>query len=266
MNKATSPVARQSWNAAASFKGDFQDMSVKPFSEMTYYTALALLRLGKASQRHECSSSNCSPTANNSPAPPRLIISATSLPTMLVFNDDIQFRQGTTALFLQAQALLGLGRRKTVPSLFEIESWLAIQTMLSRQISNLPQGSTESRLREPPRLHKKLFTLLLINYQTVLPELQQRQSQADQSHYSRRSGQGDRPSCHSILPAVGENAKLGAQPDFVALNGTPTMNRQIVQPLHQQRFLPTSRCDRRRFVAFQAAALQQAKKKRVGQI
>ena len=34
---------------------------------------------------------------------------ATSLPTMLLFDDDLQFRQETTALFLQAQAQLGLG-------------------------------------------------------------------------------------------------------------------------------------------------------------
>jgi hypothetical protein len=36
---------------------------------------------------------------------------ATSLPTMLLFEDDLQQRQQTTALFLQAQAQLGLGRR-----------------------------------------------------------------------------------------------------------------------------------------------------------
>ena len=30
---------------------------------------------------------------------------------MLLFDDDIQFRQETTALFLQAQARLGLGER-----------------------------------------------------------------------------------------------------------------------------------------------------------
>ena len=29
---------------------------------------------------------------------------------MLLFEDDLQFRQVTTALFLRAQALLGLGR------------------------------------------------------------------------------------------------------------------------------------------------------------
>ena len=36
---------------------------------------------------------------------------ATSLPTMLLFDEDIQSVQVTTALFLQAQALLGLGKK-----------------------------------------------------------------------------------------------------------------------------------------------------------
>jgi tetratricopeptide (TPR) repeat protein len=35
---------------------------------------------------------------------------ATSLPTMLLFEDDLQARQQTTALFLEGQAWLGLGR------------------------------------------------------------------------------------------------------------------------------------------------------------
>ena len=35
---------------------------------------------------------------------------ATSLPTMLLFDDDLQFPQETTAMFLQAQAQYGLGR------------------------------------------------------------------------------------------------------------------------------------------------------------
>jgi Tfp pilus assembly protein PilF len=30
---------------------------------------------------------------------------------MLLFDDDLQFRQETTALFLQAQAQLGLGKK-----------------------------------------------------------------------------------------------------------------------------------------------------------
>ena len=35
---------------------------------------------------------------------------ATSLPTMLLFDDDIQKRQHTKAIFLQAQSFYGLGQ------------------------------------------------------------------------------------------------------------------------------------------------------------
>src|SRR5690606_2190829 len=38
-------AARSAWQAAADFRGDFQEMTVKPFSEMSYYSALALRRL-----------------------------------------------------------------------------------------------------------------------------------------------------------------------------------------------------------------------------
>ena len=39
--------AREHWLAAANFKGDFQEMSVRVFSEMTYYSALSWEKLGQ---------------------------------------------------------------------------------------------------------------------------------------------------------------------------------------------------------------------------
>ena len=44
-------------------------------------------------------------------APARIDYFATSLPTLLLFDDDLAKRQRVTALFLMAQAELGLGRR-----------------------------------------------------------------------------------------------------------------------------------------------------------
>ena len=43
---------------------------------------------------------------------------------MLIFDDDIQFRQETTALFIQAQAQLGLGQR--------VKARQLLQTVLRR--------------------------------------------------------------------------------------------------------------------------------------
>ena len=42
---------------------------------------------------------------------------ATSLPALLLFEDDLPFRQETTALFLQAQARLGLGQKAKAQAL-----------------------------------------------------------------------------------------------------------------------------------------------------
>ena len=43
-------AAREHWRSAATFKGDFQEMSVRAFSEMTYYSALSWEKLGQRSQ------------------------------------------------------------------------------------------------------------------------------------------------------------------------------------------------------------------------
>ena len=102
--------AREHWRAAANFKGDFQEMSVRAFSELTYYSALSLAKLGQKSKAKKllrdllCHANELAKTTA------KIEYFATSLPTMLLFDDDGQFRQETTALFLRAQAKLGLGR------------------------------------------------------------------------------------------------------------------------------------------------------------
>ena len=53
-------------------------------------------------------------------SPVRIDYFATSLPSMLLFDDDLSFRQETTALFLRAQAQLGLGRTLKAKSLLRL--------------------------------------------------------------------------------------------------------------------------------------------------
>ena len=103
--------ARRHWQAAAMFKGDFQEMSVRAFSEMTYFSALAWERLGRKAKAKKLLKDLLAFALKLQKTPAKIDYFATSLPTMLLFDDDIQFRQKTTALFLQAQAHLGLGRR-----------------------------------------------------------------------------------------------------------------------------------------------------------
>lgn len=52
-------------------------------------------------------------------APAKIDYFATSLPTMLLFDDDLQARQQTTAFFLEAQARLGLGQRARARTLLQ---------------------------------------------------------------------------------------------------------------------------------------------------
>jgi hypothetical protein len=48
----------------------------------------------------------------------------------LLFDDDLQFRQETTALFLQAQAYLGLGKKREAKRL--------LATVLHRDPNHAP--------------------------------------------------------------------------------------------------------------------------------
>ncbi len=102
--------ARSHWLAAATFHGDFQDMRVCAFSEMTYYSALAWEKLGKKSRTRKLLRDLLSYAEDLMRGEARIDYFATSLPAMLLFDDDLQFRQETASLFLQAQAHLGLGR------------------------------------------------------------------------------------------------------------------------------------------------------------
>ncbi|HVU66033.1 MAG TPA: tetratricopeptide repeat protein, partial [Ktedonobacteraceae bacterium] len=101
--------AKQSWMRAAKHKGDFQEMSVKSFSEMTYFQALALKKLGHEQEAATLLHSLLTYAEELATRPVKIDYFATSLPAMLLFDDDLQKRNTVTALFLQAQARLGLG-------------------------------------------------------------------------------------------------------------------------------------------------------------
>jgi tetratricopeptide (TPR) repeat protein len=103
--------ARQHWKTAAAFRGDFQSMSVRAFSEMTYFSALAWKRLGKPDRAKSMFNELLAYARDLQKQIAKIDYFATSLPTMLLFDEDIQAVQVTTALFLQGQALLGLGRK-----------------------------------------------------------------------------------------------------------------------------------------------------------
>ena len=97
------------WERAARALGDFQQMQVQTVSDTTYWSAMALRRLCRENEAkalfqrifdHACALEQQTPTID---------YFATSLPAMLLFDEDPSKRQATTARFLKAQALLGMG-------------------------------------------------------------------------------------------------------------------------------------------------------------
>jgi tetratricopeptide (TPR) repeat protein len=111
--------AREHWLAAATFKGDFQEMSIRAFSEMTYYSALSWEKLGQKMKAKKLFRELLAYAQKLQKTQAKIDYFATSLPAMLLFDDDLQFRRETTALFLQAQAKLGLGNITRAKSLLK---------------------------------------------------------------------------------------------------------------------------------------------------
>ena len=103
-------AAREHWQAAASFLGDFQEMSAQKFSELTYFSACALKKLGRPAQAETLLRDLLAHAKMLQKQTARIDYFATSLPAMLLFEDDLQLRQEIRARFLQAQAWLGLGQ------------------------------------------------------------------------------------------------------------------------------------------------------------
>jgi tetratricopeptide (TPR) repeat protein len=96
------------WRRAAKSRGDFQQMQVRTISEMTYWSAMALLKLGKQDEARTLFGQIYDYAEQLEKQTPRIDYFATSLPAMLLFEENLRERQTITALFLQAQALLEL--------------------------------------------------------------------------------------------------------------------------------------------------------------
>jgi tetratricopeptide (TPR) repeat protein len=83
----------------------------RPPDEMTYYHAMALRQLGRDTKAAQLLHDLQAHAGKLRHAQARVDYFATSLPAMLLFDDDLQKRQSVRALFLEAQALAALGKR-----------------------------------------------------------------------------------------------------------------------------------------------------------
>jgi len=97
------------WRKAIATERDFQEMSVKPFSAMSFYRALSFERMGhdeaaagllEELRTYAQQLGNCEP---------KIDYFATSLPNTLLFRENLSRKQHLLSRFLEAQALLGSG-------------------------------------------------------------------------------------------------------------------------------------------------------------
>jgi len=96
------------WKRATAHKGDFQQMSVRSISDMTYWNAISHQRLGEGAEAEAILRSIYEYSNQLEQTEPKIDYFATSLPAMLLLNEDLVKRNGIEAKFLRAQALAGL--------------------------------------------------------------------------------------------------------------------------------------------------------------
>lgn len=104
------PDAKKYYLKAVQQKGDFQQMSVRTISDMTFWSGLALQQLGLTEEAKRLFDEIRKFAETLETTTPKIEYFATSLPAMLLFEDDLEKRNGINAALLKAQALYGLGQ------------------------------------------------------------------------------------------------------------------------------------------------------------
>ena len=97
-------LARRYWSSAAAPLGDV--------SIHSYFQAKALISLGEYQAAHVVLLSLAEFAATRMRAEPKIDYFATSLPNMLLFDDDLEKRNRIESLLLSALASEGLGNRQ----------------------------------------------------------------------------------------------------------------------------------------------------------
>lgn len=103
--------AIEKYEAATAESGDFQGMAVTAFSELTVFRALALRELGRAAEARQVLEAMAAHAQTELTIPAKIDYFATSLPNLLVFEEDIQEAKKSQMrhLLLTAQQFLGTG-------------------------------------------------------------------------------------------------------------------------------------------------------------
>ncbi|TXG39540.1 DUF5107 domain-containing protein [Seonamhaeicola maritimus] len=100
------------FEASANEEGDFIDMAVSAYSELSYYSALSLRKLKQEAQCIEMLNNMKHYGLNKLKEEACIDYFATSLPLLLVFEDNLQLGNTVDAMFLIALSEYGLGNKK----------------------------------------------------------------------------------------------------------------------------------------------------------
>jgi len=104
--------ANEHFLASTNEEGDFIDMAVSAYSELSYYKAMSLNELGKTKEAQKLLTEIRKFGEAKLKGKAQIDYFATSLPLLLVFEDDIQKRNTIDATYLIALAQIGLGDQK----------------------------------------------------------------------------------------------------------------------------------------------------------
>ena len=108
---AATREAEAAWRQAADAVGDFAGMSPRPFSENTYFSVLAARRLGDLEYAEQLTLGLATYSEQLAATSAKIDYFATSLPSLLLFDDDPQRRQDIELELLSAQLDLLSGDR-----------------------------------------------------------------------------------------------------------------------------------------------------------
>lgn len=100
--------AEKCWGRATLQRVDFEHMSVRPVSDVTFWSAMACQCLGRKENARDLFNSILDHSRKLESQAPESDYFATSLPTMLLFEDDLESRNKIEAKYLRSQAEFGL--------------------------------------------------------------------------------------------------------------------------------------------------------------
>jgi tetratricopeptide (TPR) repeat protein len=111
--------ADRAWRNAANSAGDFTTMSAVPHSPMTYYSVLAARRIGDSGRAERLSSELAEYVDLKRHERAAIDYFATSLPTMLIFREDVERTQRDLVAVMDAEVALLRGEPERAWSILE---------------------------------------------------------------------------------------------------------------------------------------------------